>query len=292
MLVFSGGTNVANATGVSRDVLMSVFVFRLAEHLQWPNSEKIKQYNIHIVDEDDGVYEALSAIAKTKRLHGKPVFVTKGVMNADPKSTQIVFVPYKSANNYLPIYNSIGSRPVLMIADRLDNHRVVMIDIHDDGKGKLYFEINKANILNRGISIHPDIILLGGTEIDVAELYKEGQDELKKQSQKLISYRKEIEILERESASQLSQIEQQTAALSKMKAHDVELQERITSQQKLISELESRSESERKTYIGLREQVVKQKINLENQAEFLKKRGRQLAKQLSEIDARSGVLEG
>jgi peptidoglycan-associated lipoprotein len=50
------------------------------------------------------------------------------------------------------------------------------------------FEINKANILNQGLKVLPDMVLLGGTEIDVAKLYKESQDTLRKQAAWLKQY--------------------------------------------------------------------------------------------------------
>jgi len=54
-----------------------------------------------------------------------------------------------------------------------------MINFIEPQKGVLRFEINKANIINQHILIMTDMILLGGTEVDVAALYREGQRTLR-----------------------------------------------------------------------------------------------------------------
>ena len=54
------------------------------------------------------------------------------------------------------------------------NKRLVMVNLISQGKS-VTFEINKANILNNRLEINQKLIFNGGTEIDVARLYRQGQ---------------------------------------------------------------------------------------------------------------------
>lgn len=275
---------------LDRDELLAVFIFRLAEHLSWPNATELNHYNIHLIDGRTGVYESLRKISRTKTLHGKPLAITRGTDGAIAPGTHLVFISQAQMEKYVPLYTSVAERPVILIADELDDHRMAMIDMHGDGKGGLFFEINKANILSRGVSIHPDIILLGGTEIDVAELYKKGQDELKVQSELLKSSRDEIKRLARESGEQKKYIHMQANALDEMKQKAAELQSSITAQQEMIASLEVRSSEEHEKYVQLTTQVKEQEANLLLKQKALQERERHLERQQSEIDSRRAVL--
>src|SRR5690606_23038881 len=43
---------------------------------------------------------------------------------------------------------------------------------------RLRFEVNNSNIINHGLKPLPELILNGGTEIDVAKLFRQGQASL------------------------------------------------------------------------------------------------------------------
>lgn len=56
--------------------------------------------------------------------------------------------------------------------------QLVMINLVPSGADRLRFEVNKSNLLNQGLKPLPELILNGGTEIDVAKLFREGQSSL------------------------------------------------------------------------------------------------------------------
>lgn len=275
---------------LNRDELLAVFIFRLAEHLNWPNPGDINHYNIHLIDEHTEVFDSLRKISRSKTLHGKPFVITRGIDDDLTPGIHLVFISQAHMEKYAALYASVKERPVILIADDLDDHRMAMIDMHDDGNGGLFFEINKANILSRGVSIHPDIILLGGSEIDVAELYKKGQNELKRQSELLKSAHDEVERLVRESGEQRKYIQVQAQALKEMKKKAAELQTRMTSQREMITTLELRSNEEHEKYVRLSAQVSRQEISLQLQQKALQEREKHLDQQQSEIESRKQVL--
>ena len=49
---------------------------------------------------------------------------------------------------------------------------------------KVQFEINNKNITDAGFTISPKLLLLGGTELDVRELYRETEKSLKSERER------------------------------------------------------------------------------------------------------------
>jgi len=85
---------------------------------------------------------------------------------------------------------------------------------------QLNFEINRANIINQDLGISDEMILLGGTEIDVEKLYKKTRHSLKveeenskKLSLKIESSKKEARLLEGQIKRQNSLLKQQNSTI-------------------------------------------------------------------------------
>lgn len=231
------GTNVC-AADFSRDKMVAVYIFRLAEHIQWANESAISEYHIHLIDKDRGVARQLKGVAKIKKLHGKPFRVTRNRGTEVSPGTHLVFVSRKLQGSYKKVFEQAEGKNLLLISDNLDNRRQVMINLLESNGQKIHFEINKANILNQNLGIKPDIILLGGTEIDVAKLYKESQLSLRameRQITELEGQRKDLQSSLHNIRRQIGELEEklqdQQAQLSKQ-------QEKLKSQQKLIQEKE------------------------------------------------------
>ena len=79
------------------------------------------------------------------------------------------------------------------ISDNYVDKKQVMINIIEN-QTKISLEINKGKYFKSNCQeISPNLILLGGTEIDVTKLYKSSQDALKEQKETNSSNQKELE---------------------------------------------------------------------------------------------------
>ena len=60
-----------------------------------------------------------------------------------------------------------------MTDNSTDKHSVMINLINNTEKSAISFEVNKSNIVFEGLDISAELLLLGGTELDVATLYRE-----------------------------------------------------------------------------------------------------------------------
>ena len=122
----------------------------------------------------------------------------------------------------------MDSRPVLLVTSNFANKQLVMINLMSDGD-RLKFEVNKSNIINHGLEPLPELILNGGTEIDVAKLYREGQASL-------VSMQKQLQGRERELAQLSRTIDNQLQHNQQLQQQMQDLQQSIQNSDKLIAE--------------------------------------------------------
>ncbi len=170
---------------VNRSDLTAAYIYRLAENIQWPNSARISEYRIHIVDTNRNTSQALITLTRGKRLHGRRLVVTQSRSTSVPQGVHIVYLSPSRSSSFSDVLRQVQNKHILLVSDGVDNKRQISINLFENTSKQVQFEINKANIINQNLGVNPDIILLGGTEIDVAQLYREGQRQLVKLEQQL-----------------------------------------------------------------------------------------------------------
>ncbi len=243
---------------------LGVAIYRLAEYITWPDAEKIKQYRIHIIDDSAKIEVVLKRIATTRQLHKRPMRISRSDSTTVPKNTQVVFLAQHKSASLKDILKQTKNSATLIISYNINNQRDVMINFITNYQDptNIRFEINKANIINKNMLVAPEIILLGGTEIDVAHLYREAQMQLSANEKKVERVEKKIQQINQEKQS----MEQVLAKLTQ-----------TVTQQK-------------QNYIQLVHESKSQERKIQRQAKELNKREKHLDKQRTEIEKRSATL--
>ncbi len=132
-----------------------------------------------------------------------------------------------------------------------------MINLTQNGN-MITFEINKPNLINRSLMISPDLILLGGTEIDVAKLYKSSQNELKEQKETISELNKKIKERNIELSEKISAIELQKQGL-------IEQQLKIDSQNGIIAQQLQSINDQQNTITSQQAEAIHKNIDLQKE---------------------------
>ncbi len=256
--------NVSIAQHNQAPEFFAVAIFKFSENILWPSSASINNYRIHIIDDQPYVANELTTIAKNRKLHNRRVIVSRTSTVTIPKNTHVIFLANHNSALLADVVDKISKSPILLISNDIQDKRNIMINFKSNNinKAKILFEINKANIINSALSIAPDIILLGGTEVDVAHLYRDSQEEL------LIKERK------------LNAVEGEVVNIKK---------EKIL-MEKILSSLSEVIEKQKKQYNYLEKTSNSQKNKIKLQEDELNKREKHLKNQKSEIESRSLIL--
>lgn len=261
--------NTAYSQNFKREEIIGHYIFRLAEHIQWANAKKISEYHFHVIDNDRTIEAYLSRIAKQVKVHNKPVKISYSNNDMVTTKPHLIYV----SKSFTPTFNKIKQQTdpdnTLLISNAVEDKNQIMINLLEGNKNSILFEINKANIINRNLGANPDIILLGGTEIDVAALYKKGKQRLIEQQTFLQSI-----------SNKLSALEQKKA----------QLDEELHAKTKQLETNNVLSIKQSHDLARIKDELDEYQHNAKQQEEIIREREQDIIAQKDEIDKRHIIL--
>lgn len=251
----------AIAKDISADQVKVAYTYNFLKHTQWPDESKFSEYDLLVVSKNESLKNMFLMLSSRKLLNDKRIHITFYDGKTPPKGIEAVYVDDENAALYEKFFYAYEFDNVLLISDDFKDRRKVLINLVQNGD-MVTFEINKANILNRSLRISPDLVFLGGTEIDVAKLYKSSQDELKEQKEAIATLNKKIVEKTGELTSKMEALERQKKALEdqKLKLETQNLQ--IITQQQTIAEQNTSTRSLQQELESIRRNIERQKEQL------------------------------
>ena len=202
-------------------------------------------------------------LASRKQLKNKNLEVLIYDENKNYKNIQAIYIGTSFDEIYEKVFFEYEKENTLFISDGYEDKKQVMINLIKD-ETKITFEINKANILNRSLEISPNLILLGGTEIDVAKLYKTSQDALKEQKETISSLNQKIETKNTELNSKISSIEEQKILITKQTKNIKNYEDKLDTQTQLLEVQKRQLEEQKKELNTIYSTIKQEKEKLSN----------------------------
>jgi signal transduction histidine kinase len=198
-----------------KEEITSAYIFNFAKNIEWPDESRIPEFHFLIISDDDAINREMSNLAASQKIKGKPIRITISESVVIPKGVQLIFITRGLRDLTEPVFRRIEGRKMLLITDGFDDKRNVMINLIGTKDKTIKFEINKANIINQGLKVLPDMVLLGGTEIDVAKLYKEAQDTLRIKERKIAALQRHLDTLDAQIEITSKEIENQNLLIAR-----------------------------------------------------------------------------
>ena len=158
------------------------------KHTSWPD-EQVKQHFTVAVYKDNDFHKILQPLAASKQLRNRQIILISTTDIDDLKRADVVIVSELANNDIANIASILRRTNTLLITQNSSNKKDVMINfVHSSDEQSLSFEINKSNLIYEELTISDELLLLGGSELDVATLYRETElamQEMKQQESKM-----------------------------------------------------------------------------------------------------------
>lgn len=181
---------------VEREELLSVYTYSFAKSIQW--GSELDEYKIQVISANAKLRNEFKSLSQSRTIQGKPITVSFTGSPIVEDDVDIVFVDASYNLAVRSILNQVIGEQVLTITDGFDDERFIMINFVDQADQTLSFQINNANIINQGLNVLEDeMFLLGGSEVDVAKLYREAQDSLESMETRILALRERSDSLGR-----------------------------------------------------------------------------------------------
>ncbi|MFT7491153.1 MAG: signal transduction histidine kinase [Pseudohongiellaceae bacterium] len=215
----------SSAQPLDRSKIIVSYAYNFAKHIKWPDEEKLASFSFALFDvKNRNLINEFDKLNESVRIKGVDINVTQTSNISALANYNVIYVDNSDDETIASIQEVIEGRPILLITHAAADKRLVMINLYNDQSEKLKFEINKANLLNSKLMPQPELILLGGTEIDVAKLFREGQSSLIKLQNKLAIQQGKLESQQNKLQLQQRQLETQQTKL-KLQQSQLDLQQ-------------------------------------------------------------------
>ncbi|HNW51522.1 MAG TPA: YfiR/HmsC family protein [Prolixibacteraceae bacterium] len=278
---------------VDRANLIGAYAFNFARYTTWPDENSRSDFKILLISDRKEIVDEFKFLSKTKKIKDKPITISSEL--AIPKQLgaeiRMIVLTSEKSDLFYQLNRQIEDLPILLISENFADKKVVMINLIDTPKKELLFEVNKANIINHKLQINPEILLMGGTEVDVAELYRASQKSLENMETNLQKMNDSLSMLKDSINLTLGQIKRQEESILKQR----ELLEEQSEELQLGRNEIARNKSEianHEVIMGRQnENLNKQKISLDEQQIELSEQQSFINQQQKEIYLSKAILD-
>ncbi len=257
--------------------IFAAYINNFVKYTTWTNENQLDSFRIVVITKSYEIEQEFIKFASGRKIKNKPVNlkVFRTIPSLD--KVNLILLTKDCENFLLNIYNIIEGKPILLVTEDYPEKNAVMINLYETEEKQIKFEVNENNIINQSLSIDPEVLLAGGTSIDIASLYRKSQ-------LKMIDMQRIIDKM-KDSMNSLNQnIQEANLEIS-------EKQEELTGHLKEINSHKQLIESQKLDLMNYINQFNSQKKLLKNQRDSIQETGNILLKQKEEINQHSDELK-
>jgi len=199
----------ASSQELNSEQIQAAYLINFLKHVSWPNENQKVAFKIAIYN-SESFTNNFRRIIGDRQIKGKPIRVSNINSGAQGKAFDLVFIPQASALDISQIAAQLRQTETLLVTDNSPDKYSVMINlIFDAQQSAMSFEVNKSNVVFEKLTMSSELLLLGGTELDVATLYREIELAMQKMKQRELELNNALR-------AQQAQLEASTKRLSNL----------------------------------------------------------------------------
>lgn len=298
------GLNVFSQTSESK--VKAGLIFRFAQFVEWNDESAIDTFKFGLLTQDSILISDFIDISLSVTLRSKPITVFVKNEIADMNNMHCIFIDYDYRRSLDEVANHTKSKEVLIITYKSPKLLLSMINIYKPkNESTLKFEVNKQNLDDNGFIYKPDLLLYGGSLVDVKELYISTNEQLKTKALELDSINNDLIDLKAEEAKYQDQIEQMSDYMLTIREQVDDKEKEVTLLNYHISERDSnlrdlntklQNQKTQKQLLSKQlsaqnDSITKGEANLQNLNKELNNRRYQIAESENTINSQSIKIE-
>ena len=281
----------------TKEQLKTAYIFNFAENIKWKNESDMPEFTISVLGDSESILKELRTFSEGEKIKNKPIRIKSSNNINDLLSSQIIYIPKEQNKNIETLYNATKESDLLLVTDNLDDKQYVMINFIYKDDDRIHFELNEKTIADHDLSVLPDMVLLGGTNLDVQELYKKSQSNLLTKQEQLEEQQKLSNKLQSDLKRIAAEIERQRDLISSQTARLFEQQKQLDAKnaelKQLLADTEQKSkllEEQKKIQEEQQAEIDKKKKELEEYTTQLQEKYKEVEKLQVEIDEKQSIL--
>lgn len=166
----------ANAQQLSKEQIKTAYIYNFLKHINWPEENKKPQFVIGVY-QDRTFHTLLKRSLLNKKVKNKSISVVLVNDPSQANTTDLIYIPEIFNNLLTQIASTIRSSQTLLVTNNSTDKQDTMLNLIDSNDtDAISFEVNKSNIIYEELTTSAQLLLLGGTELDIAYLYRKTEE--------------------------------------------------------------------------------------------------------------------
>lgn len=170
----------AHAQELNKEQVKVAYIYNFLKHINWPNEDNKENFTIAVY-QDISFYNLLKRSLKNKKIRNKNISFNNIIDLTHESNTDLLYIPQKFNSKLKEIAIKVRDSETLLVTyNSSDKHNAMLNMIDSNQKEAISFEVNKSNIVLEKLTMSADLLLLGGTELDIAYLYRQTEQAMQK----------------------------------------------------------------------------------------------------------------
>lgn len=155
-------------------------LYHFGENTIWPNENNLSTFTIGYLGKNQEKIEYLKQLSKQQEVKKKKIEIInyQQLNQVEYRKIQLLYIDKEFNSLIKNIFKDLGDLPVLVVSEEYENKKLVMINFYQSEDNRIKFEINNSNIIIQNLNIKPQLMFYGGTQIDIASIYKEARTQM------------------------------------------------------------------------------------------------------------------
>lgn len=250
-------------SGISQEYTIeevkAALLVQVVKNLSWPSEQNRQSLTISVWD-DQAVFNSLKYI-ENSQVRGMLLKVADVNRLESLINTDIIYIPFDQLDQLSAIASAMRGTQTLIVTENSASLHNVMINLlveeNASTETRLQFQINRPNIIYEGLTIQPDLVLYGGSEIDVAELYYQTERAITKLREDNASTYQQLSQQQALLESKTIEFNQVQASFVAKEQEFLKLEKQLTDLTKLLEQRQSLLQQNKQRLDSLNQQVDK-----------------------------------
>jgi len=260
----------ANAQQLNKEQIKVAYIYNFLKHVNWPEEES-KSHFVLGVFQDKKFHDLLKSSFKNKKVKNKNISILLITDLNQANTNDLFYIPQQFNNQLAQIANKVrGSQTLLVTDNSTDKHNAMLNMVDSKGANAISFEVNKSNIVYEKLTTSAQLLLLGGTELDIASLYRETEHAMQ------LTRAREA-ALNTELANQQSKLSQTNIRLSKLNQDLQRSSREVSKQQLAMKELVKNEQKKERELAIILQQLNEANENYSEQTQAISEKKQEVA---------------
>ena len=269
----------------------STLIGAMLDNTTWPNEDSFDAFILGLYGSDEALADALNRDMAGVTVRGKPVSVAQFDTLPEARAAHILLLPRSENRRLAEINQALRHSHTLVVSDGASDTSDIMVNFTQPSKIRVAFEINAGNIVDAGLSLTREMLLFGGSKLDLAAVYEQTEAKLERATTLAAQQRQQLEEQQVLLAEQGATIEKQRAEVAANERQLGLLESQLTGVQDILAASEQKLESNAAELQEKERVLAEKEAHIESYTERIDRNLKRLEAQQQAIDAQEQKIQ-